>query len=168
MAIPVLNSQGTQIWIADEPGTPWADCTEAIAGIKGGDLIGCPQSIGNLEETRTVTEYKCMSSNETAKAVGSISRGNIEIGMLFDPEDAAGQAALQAAWLANDNFIVGVELPDADVSVGPTDASGTMFWFVGIISGVSTGIVQDEAVTYTCTIELASEIVECPMIPGTV
>lgn len=166
--IPVLNSQGTVVYIADIPAVDWVDCTEAIAGVKAGDIVGCPQTIGALEETRTVTEYKCMSSNDTAKALGSITRGNIEIGLLFDPEDTAGQAALKAAWAANDQFIVGLELPDADVSVGPTGASGTIFWFAGGVSGVSTGIVQDEAVTYTVTIEISSDITECAMVSGSV
>lgn len=165
--IPVLNSQGTMIWIADVPAAGFADCPAAITAIKAGKLVGCPQSIGAIEETRAVTEYKCMSSNDTAKALGSITRGNIEIGLLFDPKDTAGQKALKDAWLANEEFIVGVELPDADTSTGSTGASGTIFWFAGSISGVSTGIVQDEAVTYTVTIEIASNVTECPMVPGT-
>ncbi len=166
--ITVLNSQGTKIWIADVPATPWADCSAAATALLAGTQVGCPQSIGAIEETRAVTEYKCMSSNDTAKALGSITRGNIEIGLLFDPEDVEGQAKLKAAWLANTEFIVGIELPDADVSAGPTGANGTIFWFKGAISGVSTGIAQDEAVTYTVTIEISSNVTECAKKAGTI
>jgi hypothetical protein len=90
MSIPVLNSQGTQIYVVS-PAATYADCTAAIAAIQGGKLIGCPQSLGELSETREVTEYKCLSSNESAKALGSISRGSFEIGLLLDPTDTAGQ-----------------------------------------------------------------------------
>ena len=167
MAINIINSQGTVVWIADIPATEWTDCTTALAGIKAGKQVGCPQSIGALEETRAVNEYKCMTTDESLKALGSISRGNIELGLLFDPSDTAGQEALKAAWAANDEIIVGIELSDADTSAGETGASGTMFWFKGGVSGVSTGIVADEAVTYTVTVEIASEITECAMVPGT-
>ena len=164
--IPVLNSQGTKIYIVDVPSTPWADCTAAVTAIKAGKLVGCPQSIGSIEESRAVTEYKCMSSNETAKALGSITRGNIEIGLLFDPDDTDGQKALKDAWLANSTFVVGIELPDIDVTAGATGASGTLFWFSGAISAVSTGIVQDEAISYTVTIEISSNVTECPKVAG--
>lgn len=158
MAISLINSQGTKTYIVDIPASEWADCTAAVTAIQAGDEIGCPQSIGSLEETRGVTEYKCLNSDDTAKALGTVSRGNVEIGLLFDPDDTTGQAALKAAWAANSSFRIGIELsnkPDAGTN-------GTMFWFEGAISGISTGIVADEAVTYTVTIEVASAITECP------
>ena len=161
MSIPVLNSQGTKIYVADDQSASWTDCPTAVGAIKGGHEVGCPQSIGALEETRNVTEYKCMSSNETAKALGSISRGNIEIGLLFDPDDTEGQEFLRQAWNDNKNVAVGIELPDMPEGTG-TGGNGTFFWFVGGVSAVSTGIVQDEAVTYTVTLEIASDISLCP------
>lgn len=157
MAINLINSQGTKTYIVDVPSSAWTDCTAAVAAIQGGDEIGCPQSIGALEETRGVTEYKCLNTDETAKALGTISRGNIEISLLFDPDDTAGQAALKAAWQANKFFIIGIELSNKPTA----GTNGTVFWFEGGISGVSTGIVADEAVTYTVTIEVSSAITEC-------
>ena len=169
MAIPVLNSQGTVLWILDAAtaatitGTPITD----IPIIQSGDVVGCPQSIGTIEETRTVTSYKCMSSNETAKAFGAIERGNMEIGLLFDPDDAAGQLALKTAFGDNTLIGVGIEFPDADVTLGTTGASGTILYFEGGISAVSVGIEQDSAVTYTVTIEISSEVTEYAMVAGT-
>lgn len=167
MAIEVINSQGTQVWIADVPATAWADCDEAITGLQAGSLVGCPQSLGDIGGTRSVTEYKCLSSDESAKSLGSISRGNIEIGLLLDPADVEGQAALNAAWESNTNVMVGIELSDADVTLGETGASGTIFYFEGGVSSVMVGITMDEAVTYTVVVEISSEITECPMVPGT-
>ncbi len=161
MAIPVLNSQGTKVYVADDNSATWTDCSTAVAGIKAGQEVGCPQSIGALEETRNVTEYKCMSSNETAKALGSVSRSSIEIGLLFDPDDTEGQDFLRQAWDENKSIAIGIELPDMPEGTG-TGGNGTFFWFVGGVSAVSTGIVQDEAVTYNVTIEVGSAINLCP------
>ena len=153
MAITTIQSQGTQVHVVDVPATAWADCGAAVTAIQAGDLVGCPQSIGNLEETRTATEYKCLSSNETAKAMGSISRGSIEFGLLLDPGDTAGQDALRTAFETNSEVIIGLELSDKDSG----GTNGTIYWFPAFVSVVSTGIEQDSAVTCTVTVEIAGE-----------
>ena len=156
MAIDFLNAQGTVMYILDETtmgtitGTPATD----IPIIQGGDEVGCPQSIGALEETRGVTEYKCISSNDSVKSLGSISRGNTVIGLLFNPDDITGQDALQTAFELNTPVGVGIEFPNS------AGVSGTILYFEGAISAVSTGIEQDSAVTYDVTIEIASAITE--------
>ena len=155
MAINILDSQGTKVFVVS-PAVEYASCTLAVAGVQGGDLVGCPQTLGELSETREVTEYKCLSSNESAKALGAISRGSFEIGLLLDPADAAGQAALKKAFADNEEVMIGIELPDDG------GANGTLLYFTAGVSGVSTGIEQDAAITYTVTLEIASEIVECP------
>lgn len=174
MAISYMNSQGTQLFILDTTqaaaitGTPATDSPLITEGTGTNSyLVGCPQSIGSIEETRTVTEYKCMSSNDSAKALGAISRGNIELGLLFDPEDVLGQNELKDAFTNNTLIGVGIELPDADISVGETGAIGTIFYFEGSVSAVSVGIEQDAAITYTVTVEISSDVVEYPMIAGT-
>ena len=153
MAISVINSQGMVVYIVS-PSLGLTPPTAAL--IQAGDAVGCPQSLGNIEQTRAVTEYKCMSSDDSAKALGSIQRGNVEIGLLFDPADVAGQAALKAAFAANSEVTVGIELPNT------LGTNGTIFAFNGGISAVSLGLVQDEAVTYTVTIEVASSVTEIP------
>ena len=149
MAISILNSQGTQVWVlVDTSGVTTA------AALQAGALVGCPQSLGALEETRAVTEYKCLSSDESAKAVGAISRGNLVIGLLLDVDDAAGQAALKDAFASGSTAIVGIELPN---SLG---ANGTVYYFDALVSAVSTGIEMDAAITYEATVEIASAITE--------
>ena len=169
MAISYLNSQGTVIYLisaalADtvDQVTPADDLLVILAG----DAVICPQSIGSLEETRTVTEYKCMSSDDSAKALGSISRGNIELGLLFDPDDADGQAVLKAAFADNLRLGIGIELPDRDDALGETLMSGTVFYFEGSVSAISVGIEQDAAVTYTVTVEISSDVVEYAAVAG--
>ena len=155
--IKVLNSQGTRIYVVDVPTTPWADCTVAVSNIKGGDLVGCPQSLGDLSETRTATEYKCLSSNDSVKALGGISRGSLEIGLLLDPDDTKGQKKLRDAFALNTPVIVGIELPD----MAKGGVNGTIYWFIASVSGVSTGIAMDAAISYTVTLEISSAITEC-------
>ncbi len=159
MAIPVINSQGTQVYILEVPLTAWTDCSEAVTAIKDGELVGCPQSLGEITETRDMQEYKCLSSDESAKSLGAISRGSLEIGLLFDPDDITGQAALKAAFQSNLPVIIGIELPNI---VTPTTGNGTVFWFEALVSSTSIAIAQDEAVLYNVTVEIASEVTECP------
>ena len=160
MAIKVLNSQGTMVYVVDKPATDWADCTAAVTAIHGGDLVGCPQSLGDLSETRSSTEYKCLSSNESVKALGGISRGSLEVGLLLDPTDTKGQKKLKDAFAANTPVIIGIELPNKPTSGTPKN--GTIYWFVASVSGVSTGIAMDAAISYTVTLEISSSITECP------
>lgn len=149
MAIGVINSQGMVLMVATSVLT-----TPVYSDFSLADAVGCPQSVGTIEQTRTVTEYKCMSSNETVKSLGAIERGNIEVGLLFDPTDTAGQDALKSAFTANTEFLFGIELSDN------AGTNGTTFAFIGSVSAVSVGLAQDEAVTYTVTIEIASDITE--------
>ena len=169
MAIKVINSQGTRVFIVDVPATEWADCDAATTAILAGKMVGCPQSLGDLTETRPPTEYKCLSSNETAKILGAISRGSIDIGLLLDPDDAAGQGALRDAFHANENKIIGIVLPNEPEKVAGTPASdgnGTIYWFEGGVSETSVKIEMDAAILYSVKIEISSDITECPAVAG--
>jgi len=164
--IKVLNSQGTKIWVMPE-GTDVSDCTKLATALTTAKMVGCPQSLGSLSETRTSTEYKCLSSNETAKALGAISRGSLEIGLLLDPDDAEGQKELRDAFKANKPVIIAVELPNMPVGAGgtPTTAGhGTLYYFNAGVSGVSTSIAMDAAIGYSVTLEVSGEIKECPAL----
>ena len=155
MAVSVLSSQGTKIYVAPK-GTDVSDCTKVATALGTAKLIGCPQSLGNIEESRDMTEYKCLSSDDTAKTLGAITRGSLEIGLLLDVDDTDGQKALKDAFAANEEVIILVELPDS------AGAHGTTYVFTGLVSSVSTGIEQDAAITYDVTVEIASAITECP------
>ncbi len=158
MSIKYVNSQGVQIYVI--PSTEdVSDCTKVATAVAAGSLIGCPQSLGAMEENRAVTEYKCLSSNETAKALGAISRGSLSIGLLLDPSDATGQKALADAFASNTNVIIAIELADATT---PTTGNGTTYVFTAGVSGVSTAIEMDAAVKYDVTLEIASAITVCP------
>ena len=162
-----INSQGTKIFVVAKPATAWADCTASATAILAGKQVLCPQSLGAIEQTRSVTEYKCLSSNDSKKILGAISRGSIDIGMLFDPTDTAGQKDLASAFENNTPVIIGIELPDADTKVGTKGAQGTIKWFEGGISSESIPIEMDTAILYNVTVEISSKVTTCPMIAGT-
>jgi len=149
MAIKVINSQGTKIFLVAPPATPWATCGDAISALKAGKVITCPQSLGEITETRQVTEYKCLSSNETAKALGAVSRSSFEIAVLLDVEDRAGQMLLRSNFRDNIPLIMGIEY------------DGVMLYFNIGVSGVGTSIEQDSAITTKFSIEISSDIHEC-------
>ena len=162
--IKVLNSQGTKIYVADAT-TPIADCAAAKIALGTAKVVGCPQTLGEISETRTVTEYKCLSSNNSAKALGAISRGSLEIGLLLDLDDATntdagGQAALKTAFADNKEVYIIIELPDSTDATG--GKHGTLYMFKASVSGVGTTIEQDAAISYKVTLEISSEITTCP------
>lgn len=69
-----------------------ANCTTAIAS---GKKIAKVKSLGSIGGTRTVTETKYLSNDDSEKALGTISYGNITINTPFDVADATGQAELR-------------------------------------------------------------------------
>ena len=168
MAIKKIDSQGTKLYVLPIA-TDVTDCAKIKTAIEGATakLIGCPQSIGDITETRNSTEIKCLSSNESSKALGAISRGSLEIGLLLDPTDAEGQNALKDAFANNEQVIIAMVLPDEPKGAGgtpTTKGNGTTYSFVAGVSGVSTGIAMDSAISYKVTLEIASAITECPAV----
>lgn len=131
--------------------------TQGITLSAGGAIVGCLQSLGALEETRPVKEYGCMSSNETVKALGSISRGSLEVSVLLDPAATVdGQAALITAFEANTDVALIIELSDT------LGINGTQYAFTARVSKVSKEFAADEAVMLMITAEIASAITETP------
>ena len=162
-----INVQGTKTWVADVPGTPWADCAAAIAGLQAGAEALCTQSLGDLTRTREITEYGCISSNSSFKSAGKMSYGDITIELLFDNDDTAGQAALLAAMENNTPVALGFEADDADVSAGPTGASGTIVWTNALISGDTINYPTGGLIGYSVTLSAYGGYNRCAMVPGT-
>ena len=148
MPISVLNSKGSEIYII--PRTNFSNCTSATSTILAGVMVNCPQSLGELTETRDMQEYKCMSDNNTYKSLGSISRGSFDIDMILDVAGVSGQQVIRQAFRDNTPLTIGIKLPD-----------DTLYYFDASISGVSSGFEVDEAIGYTTTIEISSEVHEC-------
>ena len=159
--------QGTTTWILDVPGTAYASCAIATPAILLGAEALCPQSLGDLARTRAITEYSCISSNDSTKAAGKISYGDFAIELLYAPDDVAGQTELFDAMEANTPIIIAMEADNADVSVGPTDAAGTMVWTEAYVSGDTIGYPVDGKMLYNVTLSPYGGYNRCPGIAGT-
>lgn len=123
-----------------------------------GDAVGCLQSIGNIEESRSVQEYSCMTSNDTTKALGSITRGAISLGLLLDPNATTdGQKTLRDAFASNTEVAIVIELNN---QITPTTGNGTKYAFNAKVSKVSIGLPKDGAVTLDMDVEMTSAITE--------
>ena len=166
MAINKIDVQGTTTWIADVPTTPWADCTEAIAGLKAGKEALCPQTLGDLTRTREIQEYSCISNNESVKAAGKMSYGDFTIELLFDNDDTEGQMKLYLALENNEPIMLGLEASDADTSAGELDASGTIVWTESLVSGDGISYPENGLVGYSVTLSPYGGYFRCAMVPG--
>ncbi len=162
------NVQGTKVFILPVPTTPFADCAAASLAILAGDEALCPQSLGELTRTRAITEYSCISNNSSVKAAGKISYGDFSMELLYDQADAAGQKVLFDAFEANTPVIIGLVADDADVSVGPTGAAGSLVWTEATVSGDGIAFPNDGLMQYNITISPYGGYNACGSIPGTV
>ncbi len=166
------NVQGTTTYILDVPGSAWADCAAATPAILLGEKAMCPQSLGDLARTRAVTEYSCISSNDSVKSTGKISYGDFSIELLYDPNTSptskeGGQKALFDAMEANTAIIIAMEADNADVSGGTTDAAGELVWTEAFVSGDTIGYPVDGKMLYNVTLSPYGGFLRCPGIAGT-
>ncbi len=163
------NVQGTKVYVLSPvPTVPFVDCTAASAAIMAGDEAMCPQSLGELTRTRAITEYSCISSNESVKSAGKVSYGDFTMELLYDAEDVAGQKALLDAFEANTPVILGLVADDADISAGSTGAVGSLVWTEALISGDGISYPVDGLMGFSITAAPYGGYSRCASIPGTV
>lgn len=163
-----IQVQGTKTYIvAPVPGTDYTDCTAAITGIQAGAECLCPQSLGDLARSRAVTEYSCISSNDSSKSTGKLTYGDFSIELLFDPADVAGQKELFDAMEDNTPIIIAMESPNADISVGDTGASGDIVWTEALVSGDTMSFPVDGLVGYNVTLAPYGGFNRCATVAGT-
>ena len=151
MSIVIVNSQGTKVYICAAASTAVSDVAEIETAITAGKQIGCIQDLGGLGSSRSVQEYTCLSSDESAKSSGSKSQGNFTVSLLFNAADAAGQAELVTMYEGSQTRTMIIEFND-NAGVSPTYET-----FEGFVSSDEISAPKDGAVTLTNTIEIASD-----------
>ena len=152
MALPITESQNTKAYlVATSVATSTA--AEIKTAITGGKQIGCLQNLGDITTSRNVQEYKCLSSDESAKSLGSISLPNISLELLFDADDATGQKDIRDAYADNSRRKMIIALNDqiTDVSGNPT-----YIVFEAGFSSDGVAVALDQAVLYKTTCEICS------------
>lgn len=150
--LKVTDVQGTKVYLVAK-GTDVSDATKIATAKAAGKQIGCLQSLGDISMTRSVTEFGCMSSNETVKSSGAISLGNQEISTLFNAADTAGQQDMIKMWNENTRRILIVEFND---QITPTTGNPTYMTYEVFPSGVTIPMAKDSAVLYNAVMEISS------------
>lgn len=97
--------------------TTKADCATAIAG---GKRIGKIKSLGDIGGTRTITEHKYLSNDDTEKSVGSVSYANLTLEMPFNAADTAGQAELRSMFDGKTRMKMVIVETDGNYTVIPS------------------------------------------------
>ena len=92
-----VDSTGTDFYLVatSVAATTKAECTTAISTAK---RIKNLKTFGDIGGTRTVSEEKFLSQDDSVKSMGSISYGNMPVECLFDPSDTEGQAVLSTMY----------------------------------------------------------------------
>jgi len=156
-----VDVQGTKTWIVSPlpADSELADCTKAVAAIHGGKEALCPQTLGELTRSREVTERGCISSNDSVKAAGKMSYGDIAIELLFDPTDAAGQKALLDAFEANTPVLIAFEAPNKPATTGK---NGTIVYTKAMITGDGIAFPANDVIGYNVTLSPYGGFNRCP------
>jgi len=142
MAVAKIDSTGTVIRVSTDGGTTY-------------EQLGCIQTVGGLEETRPVTSYGCLSSNDSTKSLGAIERGTFDITVLLDVDTTgAAQQMVRDAFAGNTEIAVQVELSNTGTT------HGTQYEFTAQVSKSTVTVAKDEAVMYDMSLEITSAIAE--------
>lgn len=149
MPIPVTNTQGTKTYLVPL-GTAVSTPAEIATAISTAKTINCMQTIGDIGSSRSVQEYTCIDSDETAKSLGSVTLPSFDTELLFNAADADGQAELELMYSTNSKRIMILELNDN------AGTSPTYITFESAVSSELMGIEKDAAVMYKTTIEICS------------
>lgn len=150
----VTNSQLIEAYLVAD-GTDVSDAEAIKTAIASGKKINCLIEVGDISlGTKSVTEYACMSSNETFKSLGTISLANMTPQLLYDASDVDGQQDLKAMWNNNERRIMVLLFND---QITPTTGNKSSVTFQAAISNPTLGIAKDGAIMYNPTIEFCTK-----------
>ena len=143
-----VDSTGTDFYLVatSVATTTKAACTTAISTAK---RIKNLKTFGDIGGTRTVSESKFLSADDSIKSMGSISYGNMPVECLFDSADTEGQLILKTMY---------ADKSERKMIIKNTDGTFTVL-NVKISASMKTYNI-DEFVIYKATIEQNSEAVE--------
>lgn len=120
-----VDSTGTDFYLVatSVATTTKAECTTAIGTAK---RIKNLKTFGDIGGTRTVSEEKFLSSDDSVKSMGSISYGNMPVECLFDPSDTEGQSILSTMYTDKSERKMIIENTDGNFTVLPVKCSSKM------------------------------------------
>ena len=120
-----IDSTGSDVYLVT---TATATVTKAncAAAIAAGKKIGKITTMGDIGGTRSVSEIKYLSLDDSEKSMGSISYGNLTVESPFNPTDTAGQGELRAIYADKTERKMIIVNTDGNYTVMPVKASSTI------------------------------------------
>lgn len=118
----LTDVQGLKVYLAPR-GTAVATIANIETAISAAKQINCLQTLGDVAATRNTNTYSCMSSDNVAYSLGSITYGDMNIEVLYDAEDTAGKQDLIDAFENKERrqlIIALSDKPNANVGSSPT------------------------------------------------
>lgn len=138
----VADSTGLDVYLVASATatTTKAACATAIAA---GKRIGKVKSNIDLNGSRSITEHKYISVDDSEKSIGSISYGNFTVDCPYDAADAIGQADLRAMFNGKTRRKMIIKDANGDYTTAPI-----------ICSSVKKTFAAEDFVMFGATIEL--------------
>lgn len=150
MSLNLTDVQGLKVYLAPK-GTDVTTIAKVKTAIASAKQVACLQVLGNLGATRASTNYSCMSSDEVAFSLGSISYNDQSIEVLYDGADTTGKKDLIDAFTNKERRQIIIELNDKpNDNVG---SSPTYFTYEIGISSQEYTFEKDQAVRVVSTIK---------------
>lgn len=115
-------------------------------------VIGTIQSIGEVKLSRDVKEYKAINIENVVLAIGTMSAGDMSIGVLYDPADSAGAGEMETALMDGTEVPFSLEL--SDIVTAGTGNGTTFAWSGAVVKEMDINQDEDGKVLATYTIHL--------------
>ncbi len=147
----VDSNAGTKIFIgsvADETIVSQADF-EGLSYVEIGEI----DSAGGFGDTASTQNFTALSDRRVRKIKTTFDAGTMDITCGYDPSDA-GQNALRAALLKDDNYAIKIEFDDGT-------SSGTTFYYRGLVTSanIDSGNAEN-VIRQTFQVQLNSAVVQ--------
>jgi len=120
-----LDATGIDIYLV-----PFATATTTKAAcataISTGKRLIKTTSLGDLGGTRSVSEVKYLSLDDSEKSMGAIAYGNLAVEMPYNAADTAGQAEMRTMFGDKSERKAIIKETDGNYTVVPVKTSGFM------------------------------------------
>ena len=148
MALRVTDVQGVKVYLAPK-GSDVSTIENVETAIASAKQVDCLQALGSIAATRATVDYSCMSSDEVAFSLGSVTYSDQSIEVLFDAQDTTGKKDLMDAWENKERRQLIIALNDKPNE--NTGSSPTYITYEIGISGQEITLEKDGAVRVTST-----------------
>lgn len=122
MGIKVTDVQGVKVYLAPQ-GADVTTIAKVETAIGTAKQVNCLQVLGNVSASRASTDYSCLSSDEVAFSLGSVTYADQAIDVLYDGTDTSGKQDLIDAFENKERRQIIIEFndkPNSNVGSSPT------------------------------------------------